>query len=70
MNWAFLVFSLLIIFFVEILTGFFGAGGGFIITLVLNIVLGLEINLPRRAARCLYLFPDFFLQFSMQWTKI
>jgi uncharacterized membrane protein YfcA len=30
---------------VGILTGFFGAGGGFIVTPALNILLGLEMNM-------------------------
>ncbi len=43
-NWLFLTSGILLGFSVGILTGFFGAGGGFIVTPALNILLGMEMN--------------------------
>ena len=44
-NWTMLISGILLGFTVGILTGFFGAGGGFIVTPALNIFLGFEMNM-------------------------
>lgn len=52
MNWTLFFFGPLLGFGVGMLTGFFGAGGGFIITPALNIFLGLEMNLAVGTSAC------------------
>lgn len=52
LNWNILLFGPLIGFSVGILTGFFGAGGGFIVTPALNIFLGLEMNYAVGTSAC------------------
>jgi uncharacterized membrane protein YfcA len=44
-NWIMLLSGTFLGAAVGILTGFFGAGGGFIVTPALNILLGLEMNM-------------------------
>jgi uncharacterized membrane protein YfcA len=51
-NWMTLTGGSLIGFIVGILTGLFGAGGGFIITPALNIFLGLPMNLAVGTSAC------------------
>ncbi len=52
MIWTLFLGAPLLGFSVGMLTGFFGAGGGFIITPALNIFLGLEMNLAVGTSAC------------------
>jgi len=51
-NWIFLSGGALLGFAVGVLTGFFGAGGGFIVTPALNILLGMEMNYAVGTSAC------------------
>lgn len=52
LSWHIILFGVLTGFFVGMLTGFFGAGGGFIITPMLNVFMGLPMNLAVGTSAC------------------